>query len=67
MIFSLLSVSAVLFLKNQSLIFWIALIVLAFSIAVMLIILLVLKRGKNNLDKLFFLWIRLYESIIHLP
>ncbi len=55
MILSTLSLSAVLYLKNQPLIFWTALIVMALAIAAMLIIGLALKRGKNNLDKLILL------------
>lgn len=55
MILSTLSLSLALFLKNQPVIFWIALAVMTLSIIAMLVIGLGIKRGKDNLKKLFVL------------
>lgn len=55
MILSTLSLSAALFLKSQPVIFWIALVLMILSIIAMLVIGLGVKRGKDNLNKLFIL------------
>lgn len=53
MIASTLFLSLALFFKTSAIVFWIALVLMSASVFAMLIIGLSLKRGKENLDKLF--------------